>query len=97
VNKQWGPYAAAIRRWENTLGRPAPAPTEPNHKGDGQRLAPVFVEWMLGLPEGWVTDVPGISRTQQLKILGNGVVPDQALLALQMLWSIPTVQTGENE
>ena len=29
----------------------------------------------MGLPEGWVTDVPGLSRNQQLHALGNGVVP----------------------
>jgi hypothetical protein len=38
-----------------------------------------------GLPEGWVTDVPGLSRTDQLKALGNGVVPQQAALALSLL------------
>jgi DNA (cytosine-5)-methyltransferase 1 len=40
---------------------------------------------MQGLPEGWVTGVPGITRTQQLKILGNGVVPQQAAYAVQLL------------
>ena len=40
---------------------------------------------MMGLPAGWVTDVPDISRTQQLKMLGNGVVPQQAALAWSML------------
>jgi hypothetical protein len=40
---------------------------------------------MMGLPEGWVTDVPGLSRPQKLKALGNGVVPQQARLALLML------------
>jgi DNA (cytosine-5)-methyltransferase 1 len=40
---------------------------------------------MLGLPEGWVTDVPGLSRNAKLKILGNGVVPQQAELALRLL------------
>lgn len=40
---------------------------------------------MQGLPEGWVTDVPGLSRNAQLKILGNGVVPQQAELALRLL------------
>lgn len=43
-----------------------------------------FVEYMMGLPKGWVTDV-GLSRAQQLKILGNGVVPQQAYYALQLL------------
>lgn len=48
------------------------------------RLNPVFVEYMMGLPVGWVTDT-GLSRTQQLKMLGNGVVPQQAYYALELL------------
>jgi len=40
---------------------------------------------MMGLPEGWVTGVPGLTRAQQLKALGNGVVPQQAALALSLL------------
>ena len=39
----------------------------------------------MGLHDGWVTDVPGVSRAQQLKALGNGVVPQQALAALAWL------------
>jgi DNA (cytosine-5)-methyltransferase 1 len=39
----------------------------------------------MGLPAGWVTEVPGLSRVAQLKALGNGVVPQQAALALQLL------------
>ena len=39
----------------------------------------------MGLPDGWVTDVPGVSRAQQLKALGNGVVPQQAMAALAWL------------
>jgi len=40
---------------------------------------------MQGLPEGWVTDEAlGLSRVQQLKMLGNGVVTQQALLALAL-------------
>mgnify|MGYP000191503786 CR=1 FL=1 len=43
---------------------------------DGRgRLSPVFVEWMMGLPEGWVTDVTGRWRTVSLRLLGNTVVP----------------------
>jgi DNA (cytosine-5)-methyltransferase 1 len=49
-----------------------------------ERLNPVFVEYMMGLPVGWVTDT-GLSRTQQLKMLGNGVVPQQAYYALKLL------------
>jgi DNA (cytosine-5)-methyltransferase 1 len=32
-----------------------------------------------------VTDVPGLSRNAQLKALGNGVVPQQAEMALRSL------------
>ena len=49
------------------------------------RLSPRFVEFMMGLPEGWVTDVPGLSRNAQLKALGNGCVPQQCILALSLL------------
>ena len=80
----FGPYTAAIRRWEAVLGRPAPAPTEPGQNG-GPRLSPRFVEFMMGLPADWVCDVPGVSRSAQLKALGNGVVPQQAALALSLL------------
>jgi DNA (cytosine-5)-methyltransferase 1 len=38
----------------------------------------------MGLPNGWVTEC-GLSVTQQLKMLGNGVVPQQAKLALELL------------
>jgi DNA (cytosine-5)-methyltransferase 1 len=48
------------------------------------RLNVKFVEYMMGLPEGWVTDVD-LPRSQMLKILGNGVVPQQAYRALQLL------------
>lgn len=77
---EWGQYAPAVHRWERILGRPAPRPVD-----DRGRLAPVFVEWMMGLPAGWVTDVPGLTRNAQLKALGNGVVPQQAAYALRLL------------
>jgi len=76
----WGSYGPAIKRWERTNG-PAPRPTE--HSGRGlMRLSPHFAEWMMGLPAGWVTSVPGVSRADQLKACGNGVVPQQAIAAL---------------
>jgi DNA (cytosine-5)-methyltransferase 1 len=81
MRTDWGPYEPAIRRWEAVLGRPAPAPTEPNAKGN-HRLSPAFTEWMMGVPEGWITDV-NISRNEQLKACGNGVVPQQAAAALK--------------
>ncbi|MER5312723.1 hypothetical protein ABT034_33675 [Streptomyces sp. NPDC002773] len=39
----------------------------------------------MGLDAGHVTDVPGLTRTQQLKALGNGVVPQQAEAAIRLL------------
>ncbi|MCH0573232.1 hypothetical protein I3F60_29000 [Streptomyces sp. MUM 136J] len=39
----------------------------------------------MGLPAGHVTAVPGLSRTAQLKALGNGVVPQQAAHALDAM------------
>ncbi len=78
-----GAYGPAIARWEHVLGRPAPAPTEPGVDGR-PRLNPAFVEWMMGLPQGWVTD-SGIPRSAQLKALGNGIVPQQMALALRLL------------
>ncbi|MCJ0872915.1 DNA (cytosine-5-)-methyltransferase [Streptomyces sp. AP-93] len=74
-----GRFEPAIRRWERAT-RPAPAPVD-----ERRRLAPAFVEWMMGLPEGHVTDVPGLSRGAQLHLLGNGVVPQQATCALGIL------------
>lgn len=83
---QWGKYAPAIARWEQ-LTRPAPPPTEPNRNGK-PRLNPAFSEWMMGWPAGWATDVEGISRNDKLRIIGNGVAPQQAYAALQFLLSI---------
>ncbi|WP_181019999.1 hypothetical protein [Nonomuraea typhae] len=36
----------------------------------------------MGLPPGWVTDVPGISRNGQLRLIGNGVVLLQGAAAV---------------
>lgn len=66
------------------MTRPAPHPVEMNRNGR-PRLAAVFSEWMMGLPDGHVTGVPGLSRTSQLKAIGNGVCPQQAAVALQQL------------
>jgi DNA (cytosine-5)-methyltransferase 1 len=90
----WGPYEPAVRRWELILGRPAPDPTQTGKRG-GQQLSPLFVEWMQGLPEGWVTAVPGLSRNEQLKLLGNGVVPAQAAAALEWLLALAAERERE--
>ncbi|MEV4974875.1 DNA cytosine methyltransferase [Streptomyces scopuliridis] len=76
----WGRYAPAIERWTQVIGRPAPRPVD-----DMGRLNPPLVEWLMGLDAGHVTGVPGLSRTAQLKALGNGVMPQQATAALRLL------------
>ena len=83
----WGKYAPAIARWE-ALTRTAPAPTEPNKNGN-PRLAAQFSEWMMGWPAGHVTDPAiGLSRSDQLRIVGNGVCPQQAQAAIRYLVGI---------
>lgn len=57
-------------------------------------MAPAFVEWLMGLPAGHVTGVPGVSRAEQLKLLGNGVVPQQAELALRHLLAVPALEVA---
>ncbi|MFJ4356872.1 DNA cytosine methyltransferase [Streptomyces massasporeus] len=76
----WGDYEPAIRRWERVLGRRAPWPTDALG-----RLSPVFTEWLMGLPDGWVTDTPGLTRPAMLRALGNGVVWQQAAYAIRDL------------
>jgi Site-specific DNA methylase len=85
VLRRWGRYAGAIARWERITGRPAPAPAL-LIDGETPRPAPAFVEWLMGLSAGWITDPAlGLSHAQQLAALGNGVAPPQAVAALREL------------
>ena len=79
---RFGRYAPAISRWGSTIGQSPPAPTEPTGRNAVHRLSPRFTEWMMGLPAGWITDVPGVTRNEALKACGNGVVPQQAHAAI---------------
>lgn len=82
---RWGRYAQAIARWEHITGRAAPGPAILNEE-KGPRPAPEFVEWLMGLPAGWVTDPEhGLTANQQNTALGNGVLPLQAVVALDAL------------
>lgn len=75
-------YLPAVHRWEEILDRKSPRWTI---IGDNSKpkLNPMFSEWLMGLPEGWVTSPEiGLSYGRQLMILGNGVVPQQAEAAL---------------
>lgn len=86
----YGDYAPAIARWEKVTGRAAPPPTTPPRREGGKpQLSARFVEWMMGLPEGHVTGPDlDLSRERQLRMLGNGVVPQQAALAVSSLLQI---------
>lgn len=65
----------------------APAPTELTPKGK-HRLNAAFAEWMMGLDPGHVTAVPGLTRNEELKAIGNGVVPQQAIAALKHMLEV---------
>lgn len=92
----YGDYAPAIARWEKVTGRAAPPPTNPPRRASGKpQLSAKFVEWMMGLPDGHVTGPDlDLSRERQLRMLGNGVVPQQAALAVHTL--IHTAKDVEN-
>jgi DNA (cytosine-5)-methyltransferase 1 len=88
--QDWAEYEPAIRRQEALTGRQAPIPTEVGPRG-GRRLTARFAEWLMGLPDGWVTEVPELvppkkdPRAEQLHKIGNGVVPQQAYAAFSHL------------
>ena len=84
----WGKWEEAIRRWEGVMG-PAPSPTLPDGRGGIHRLNVEFVEWMMGVRKGVVSsediDIP---RSERIKALGNGVVPQQAQVAISDLMRV---------
>lgn len=79
---EWGRYTATIDRW-TAATRPTPSVAEPNRYGRPRATAR-FIEWMMGLPAGHITDVP-MSYGAHVRLLGNAVVPQQAEYALRML------------
>jgi DNA (cytosine-5)-methyltransferase 1 len=91
VLRRWGRYAETIARWEHITGRHAPAPATLS-AGSEPRLTAQFVEWLMGLDVGWVTDPAfGLTHAQQLTALGNGVLPRQACVALSALLQFDSV------
>ena len=83
--RAWAEYSQlAICRWEDRPRVPRAAARRAGAVGPARLSAP-FAEWMMGIPPNLVTQVPGIPRTRQLKLIGNGVVPQQAALALRLL------------
>lgn len=79
----WREYEPAIRRWEEIHGQ-VPFPAALGPKG-GVKPAPEFVEWMMALPSGHISSIPGLTINEMLKLLGNGVVPPQAEYAIREL------------
>ena len=84
LDPRLGDYGERMRLWESITGYPMPEPEEDSPRG-GRRLSARFGEWMMGLPPGWVTGFRAIPRTAQIRILGNGVVPQQGRLAIHAL------------
>lgn len=83
--RHWGRYATAVARWEHITGRSAPKPALLSTT-KGPRPAPEFVEWLMGLEPGWVTESShDLTDNQQLAALGNGVLPIQAVAALRVM------------
>lgn len=90
---RWGDTAPAILAWAMATGHEPPPiiidhPDRNLHPRFPESRAATnleFIEWMMGLPAGWVTGVPGLTRSQQIKALGNGVVPQCAAAALRQL------------
>jgi len=91
-NDGWGRFSEAIHRWEAATGRSAPEPSERGARGQA-RLSPRLSEWLMGLPPGWVTDL-ALPYTAQHRAIGNGVVPQQAAAALQLLVDLALWKDG---
>lgn len=85
-SKGWREYGPAVRRWEYVTDCEAPAPL---HRGPRSEslLSARFVEWMMGVPLGHVTAVPGLTRGQCVSMLGDGVAPLQAVAAYADLFA----------
>lgn len=85
VHFNFSSYVPAIRVWEEATSRKAPKPTV--DISGRPMLNPEFSEWVMGLPKGWVTDSSiDLTRKEQLQILGNGVVPQQAEYAIRLMY-----------
>ena len=74
VVSSWGRWDETITLWGEVLGRSHPQPVR--RPGCVAQLNAPWVEWMMGLPEGWVSDE--LDNTPAMRVMGNGVVPLQA-------------------
>lgn len=86
------PYVNAIRHHERIANRLAPEPKQLSEITGKSELTARFVEWMMMLPNGWVTTVPNLvdnprksERNAMISLLGDGVVPAQGAFAFRFL------------
>jgi hypothetical protein len=73
---------------------------EDSGNGAAKKLNPRWVETLMGVPQGWVSPEPVTpttctNRTDELRLLGNGVVPQTAAKAFTVL--IKRLQKQEAE
>lgn len=85
IGERFGKYSAAVERWAQLCGVDPPEPTERGPRG-GLRLAPAFPAWMMGLDIDLENGLfAGAGRTDVLRMVGNGVMPQQGAAALCLL------------
>ncbi len=73
-----------LLQWPKARGILQEAWEPPRVAGENMSLNPDWVETLMGLPAGWTLDEYSTSESR-LRLLGNGVVPKQAELAVRAL------------
>lgn len=84
---------SALAHWEKITGERYPYPADPpSSPDDAFRISVSFVEWMMGLPVGYVghPDID-LDRDQRMILLYSGTVPLQAAHAV----AVGLTQMGE--
>lgn len=82
----WGKYADAIARWSLVTGQQPPVPVQLNRNGNPQ-LTAEFPAWLMGLPDGYLNNPQiGLTRSEIIKLAGNGVVPHAAFVAYSLIF-----------
>ena len=83
----------ALEHWEKVTGERYPYPVDiPSSRDDAFRISMAFIEWMMGLPIGYVghPDID-LDRDERMGLLYSGTVPLQAAHAV----AVGLAQMGE--